>query len=291
MRFKNIISHFQFNRQERSGIFFLIGIILLIQIGYIVIRFFYKDNATQELIVDKALEKQVLLLQQEEQEKKQHLWTFNPNYITDEKGYRLGMSVDEIDRLLAFRATKKFVNSAKEFQAVTHISDSLLLEISPLFKFPDWVDSNLTKKETLKVYEPKTTEKIAIEDINTVSEQQLQQVSGIGAVLGKRIIAYRSSLGGFRAMEQLYDVYGLDSIVVARAMKDFSVLSQNEQLYSINKATIAELNMVPGISYDIAWEIVNYRTLNGNFTALDDLKNIEGFPVDKIERIKLYLML
>ncbi len=33
------------------------------------------------------------------------IFPFNPNYITDYKGYSLGMSNEEIDRLHQFRAT------------------------------------------------------------------------------------------------------------------------------------------------------------------------------------------
>lgn len=53
------------------------------------------------------------------------------------------MSVEQIDRLLAYRKQGKFANSPKEFQQVTGISDSLLNAISPYFKFPDWVKINL----------------------------------------------------------------------------------------------------------------------------------------------------
>jgi len=66
------------------------------------------------------------------------IFSFNPNFITDYKGYSLGISPEELDRLFLFRQKGKFVNSAKEFQNVTQISDSLLNIISPLFKFPAW---------------------------------------------------------------------------------------------------------------------------------------------------------
>ena len=71
--------------------------------------------------------------------RKPKIYPFNPNYITDYKGEQLGMSLMEIDRLLAFRKTNKFVNSKNEFQKVTKVSDSLLDKISTYFKFPDWV--------------------------------------------------------------------------------------------------------------------------------------------------------
>jgi hypothetical protein len=62
---------------------------------------------------------------------KPKIYPFNPNFITDFKGYKLGMSVTEIDRLLAFRKTNRYVNSAAEFQQVTQVSDSLLAQIAP----------------------------------------------------------------------------------------------------------------------------------------------------------------
>ena len=69
------------------------------------------------------------------EKRKPKIYPFNPNYITDYKGVQLGMSLNEIDRLLAFRKTNKFVNSKNEFQQVTKISDSLLNKILLILSF------------------------------------------------------------------------------------------------------------------------------------------------------------
>ncbi len=45
------------------------------------------------------------------------------------------MSNEEIDRLLTFRKQNQWVNSAKQFQQVTKVSDSLLNTISPYLSF------------------------------------------------------------------------------------------------------------------------------------------------------------
>ena len=45
--------------------------------------------------------------------RKPKIFPFNPNYITDYKGEQLGMSLYEIDKLLAFRKTGKFINSSQ----------------------------------------------------------------------------------------------------------------------------------------------------------------------------------
>src|SRR5688572_13817924 len=142
-------SFFKFDSQQRTGIFILILIIAGIQLAYYCI-----DVEIEE---DNSVEKQEWLSLQPEIDKmkkakidfKPKIYPFNPNFITDFKGYKLGMSTVEIDRLLKFREGNKYVNSAEEFQAVTKVSDSLLNAIAPYFKFPDWVKN---KKSSFTSY-------------------------------------------------------------------------------------------------------------------------------------------
>ena len=71
-----------------------------------------KDEALQL-----SFESEYRILQQQELiNKTQKLRPFNPNFITDYKGYTLGMSLDEIQRLHKFRSQDKWVNSAHDFQ-------------------------------------------------------------------------------------------------------------------------------------------------------------------------------
>jgi len=92
------------------------------------------------------------------------------------------MSVEEIDRLLAYRAKGLFVNSTKQFQDVTSVNDSLLNVISLYFKFPDWVSSS--KK---KVFEKPAKEIIVVKDINQVTAEDLKIVNGIGDKLSAEL--------------------------------------------------------------------------------------------------------
>jgi hypothetical protein len=73
-----------------------------------------------------ALQAGVDSMKNNDKDKVKKIYLFNPNFITDYKGYKLGMSVAEIDRLLEFRKGDKYVNSAAEFQKITKVSDSLL---------------------------------------------------------------------------------------------------------------------------------------------------------------------
>jgi len=144
MTFKIIKSYFKFSQGQRTGIFLLFGIIVVLQLVYFFVDVSALSNDSPEKEKWLSLQSQIDSMKQQKHNYIPKTYPFNPNFISDYKGYKLGMSVLEIDRLLAFRKGNKYVNSPKEFQDVTKVSDSLLNAIAPFFKFPDWVNN---KKE------------------------------------------------------------------------------------------------------------------------------------------------
>lgn len=229
----------------------------------------------------------------EAENRKPKKYPFNPNFITDYKGYVLGMSNDEIDRLLQYRKEEKWVNSAADFKRVTGVSDSLLNELSPYFKFPDWV-TNPKPKNDFKDYksekgfaEKPFAQKI---DLNKATEEQLQQVSGIGEALSKRIVSYREKLGGFSSDLELNSVYGLNPEVVQRTLNLFTVKTPKEiTKINVNKASASDIATIPGISFEMAKKIWEYRRLREKITNIQELDKIEGMTERKLQLIQLYL--
>ncbi len=293
---KNFKSHFKFNKQERSGIFFLLLFIVLLQVAYVTYRAFSMDDVSVNgFLQDSETQAQIDALKAKAQQKDTvKLYAFNPNFITDYKGYVLGMSVEEIDRLHAFRARNKYVNSPEAFQEVTQISDSLLAVMVPYFKFPEWTTKQGDSKNNLKKRRHIPSSKIDLvkKDLNTATADELRVVSGIGVKLSARIIKFRDRLGGFLVAEQLYDVYGLEDEVVERALQRFTVVDIPAiEKININNATVEMLTELVYIQRKVAIGIVNYRNLNGSIDSFDELSKIENFPFEKIDRIALYLSL
>ncbi len=293
---KNFKSHFKFNKQERSGIFFLLLIIILIQVGYYLVQRFSVNNTTS-FYLDSELQGKIDSLKQEALQRDSiTIYPFNPNFISDYKGYTLGMSTIEIDRLHHFRKQNKYVNSSKEFQNVTLISDSLLKHIAPYFKFPDWVNANKKTKtpptSSSNLSRDGISKKEGYKDLNTATIEDLKQVNGIGEKLSARIIKFRDRLGGFLVAEQLYDVYGLKEEVVKRALNRFKVLNTPKiKKININTASVEMLTKLIYLQEDVAIDLVNYRNSKGTIDSFEELINIENFPAKKIERIALYLSL
>ena len=147
--------HFWYNKRQRNGVFYF----LLVIISFQVLIFYFDDvwkGDNNEFVEQLSLlEVEVDSLQQLSNSKKK-IYKFNPNFITDEKGYALGMSVSEIDRLLAYRSNGFWVNDLKSFQAVTLVSDALLSELAPYFIFPEFKKN----KKTIRKFKSRLSKKI-----------------------------------------------------------------------------------------------------------------------------------
>ncbi|MFH6768186.1 helix-hairpin-helix domain-containing protein [Gaetbulibacter aquiaggeris] len=283
-------SHFKFSKSQRNGIFLLVIIIVTLQCIYFFVDFSNSEYPvnTEEL---KRYEQEIDSLKQiEREESALKIYPFNPNYITDYKGYTLGMSTDEIDRLLRFRDQGDWINSIKQFQEVTKVSDSLLNQISPYFKFPEWVTS---PKQNNSYSNNKTKTFAEKKDLNKATAEQLQTINGIGAYYSEQIIKLRSKFGGgFIADVQLQDVNGLTPEVIEKITNEFTVKTPRQiQKINLNTATVDQLVTIQHIDYEVAYNIIEQRQLREGYKSIDELTKVKDFPVNKIEIIKLYLSL
>ena len=282
-------SHFEFNKPQRSGILFVCALI----VGLLCVLQFYSPQPSLLLdICSPQIVKQQAyvdsLCQEALEKKKPKRYPFNPNFISDYKAYTLGLTPLEFDRLFRFRGSNKWIHSIADFKEVTKVSDSLLAIIGPLFKFPDWVVKSKAASAQKSVsvglsYTDKT-------DLNTATQIQLQKVRGIGPALSARIISYRDKLGGFSVDKQLQNVWGLSQQVVANVLAGFTVKTPNQiKQIAINTASVSDIATIPGISFDFAKEIWEFRILRQKIESLSELKKIEGMTTSKYALIELYL--
>lgn len=289
-------SHFKFSNSQRNGIFLLAILIVVFQCIYVFVDF-SSEEAPEDTVVLEKLRQQVDSLKRVKAEiEKPKVYPFNPNYITDFRGYTLGMSVDEIDRLLEFRAKNQWINSAKQFQEVTKISDSLLAVLEPSFSFPAWISNTKPSIDNSKNTDPNAFKLKSFEqkiDLNTATAQDLQIVNGIGPKLSENIIKYRNKFkGGFISEIQLQDIYGLSPEVIERIKNDFAVKTPRIiEKINLNTATREQLVTIQHIDYEIAHYIIEQRTLRDSFKSFDELLRVKNFPIQKFEIIKLYLTL
>ena len=290
-------SHFWYQKGQRNGIFILIILIVIFQFIIVFVDFSSKENVNIDTPKVIAFHHQIDSLRKINLENKRlKIFPFNPNYITDYKGAQLGMSLVEIDKLLAFRKTGKFINSKKEFQKVTAISDSLLNSISSYFKFPDWVvkrkqNIELSTSRDTRLFAKKSKYIVTSTDINIAVKDDLKTINGIGEKLSERIIKYRSKLQGFSTPNQLYEVWGLSAEVAVKVLLVFKLVKlPNIQKSNVNTVSFKELLKNPYIDYELCKKIFNYKDEVAELQDISELKNIIGFPLELYDRIVLYLV-
>ncbi len=199
-----------FTSAQRSGVFVLLALIVTFSfVSYYSSSIFQFFKNEKEENLDKewiSLQTKIDSIKRVKNQNKFEIKPFNPNFISDYKGDLLGMSPQELDRLFAFRKENKYVNSAKEFQDVTQVSDSLLAKIAPLFKFPDWVTAKKNKSTfkkhatTKKEFKPKKIVKL---NINNASKVELMNVYGIGDKISDIILSDKEKFGTFVSIEKL----------------------------------------------------------------------------------------
>jgi competence protein ComEA len=127
-------------------------------------------------------------------------------------------------------------------------------------------------------------------DINLADTARLEVLRGIGEKLSRRIIKYRSSLGGFVGIGQLKEVYGLDSVAMEQLLQ-FAFVAPDflPDRIDLNTANEKLLEAHPYLNRQEARMIVAYRFQHGRFASVSDLRKLTIFSDEKVRRLEPYL--
>lgn len=128
-------------------------------------------------------------------------------------------------------------------------------------------------------------------DLNTVDSAVLVEFPGIGPSMAKRILDFRTRLGGFASLNQLREVYGLDSSILCELRPYVLVNHPDGVIQKINVNTASEelLASHPYIGKSLARKIVRFRLQHGNFDQVESLRFVIGISDETLRRITPYL--
>ncbi|MEA1885738.1 MAG: helix-hairpin-helix domain-containing protein [Bacteroidota bacterium] len=128
-------------------------------------------------------------------------------------------------------------------------------------------------------------------DINRADSAELEALPGIGPVLSVRIIKYRYLLGYYYEIDQLNDVYGLDTAVIEMNRHRFTCDSTLVRKININTADYRDLLRHPYINRSQVESIITYRRLSGSFNDISELRLNRIFTPGELIRLRPYLEL
>ena len=96
-------------------------------------------------------------------------------------------------------------------------------------------------------------------EINTADSLTLLEINGIGPAFAKRILKYRSLLGGFVSVEQLKEVYGFTDEMFEKIKPNVTVNAELIKKINLNKDDFKSINKHPYLSYELTKTLFDWR--------------------------------
>ncbi|MHA8097475.1 helix-hairpin-helix domain-containing protein [Aquirufa antheringensis] len=125
-------------------------------------------------------------------------------------------------------------------------------------------------------------------DINTADSVAWVALNGIGPGFAKRIITYREKLGGFYQVDQLKEVYGLDSIWVKENKAILKVGAGVYRFLKINQVEWKDFRH-PYLPYGQSKVVLAYKKQHGPIKDFETLHQIQLLDQVAWRRLKPYL--
>lgn len=147
----------------------------------------------------------------------------------------------------------------------------------PLFTQTTNYNRQFVKKEIPKV------------DINLADTSIFIALPGIGPGFARRIVNFRTKLGGFYSVEQVAETYGLPDSTFQKVKPYLFVKPGDIKKININTATLDELKTHPYIRYNLANVIVNFRNQHGKYGTVEDIKKIMILEDEVYDKLLPYL--
>ncbi len=298
MKNRFLKEYFNFSRREINGLIIL-GIILVIILSLRIIENNYKsrkryDFSKFENEIDEFINFQTTNFEDAE------LFYFDPNTASTDELIKLGFSPRIINEIIAFRnAGRKFykpedllkIKSLKE-QDFEIIKEYIVIE-----KKKNYYSNNFYRNK------PRYSKKYSRFDFdpNTADKETLLKL-GFKSWQADNIIKYRNKGGKFIKPEDLYKIYGLDSVFVGELLEyikfENNTHSENAVNYQssnlmieINSTDAETLQQIKGIGPVYANRIIKYRDKLGGFVNIEQLKEIYGINDELFEQLKIHIII
>ena len=307
-----ITDYLSFSKKERTGILvlvFLIGFFIGLPFLY---PLFLKPRPTNATIFKKAIASLSIkqadhtkqFSNQNEDEKliqsynpsvnnqpvKGELFYFDPNTTGIEDWKRLGVRDNTITTIQHFLSKGGRFYKREDIGKIWGLHPNEVKRLIPYIQIQTPQATHFSDKKEFKkkLSVPSIYSNMPI-DINSADTAAFISLPGIGSKLSQRIINFREKLGGFYAVEQIGETFGLPDSTFQKVKPQLAISNIALLKININTADIEEMKKHPYLRYVISNAIVRYRSQHGNFLAVEDIKKIMTITEDAFNKAAPYL--
>lgn len=310
-----IKNYLTFSKSERVGIIILISIIF----GLILLpRLFPGDiePLSKDLVFKAEVDKFIKSVKNQSEnesvssdtyysrnyssskDKRFNPFNFDPNTTTLNEWVKMGFTNRQAEVILKYRNKGGSFNKKEDFKKLYIIDDETYRIFEPyinISKDREKTYSEVNESSTQLEYNDKKERVISkresVIEINAADSVELLKIRGVGPVFASRIIKYRTKLGGFYSVDQLREVYGMDSVRLAGIYDQIAIDSSKIKKIQFNKANLADLRKHPYIDYYTAKALLDKRIQTGGFTDYRLIKSILDRKTGLFFKLKPYISL
>lgn len=269
-----------------------------------VVFFFVKDNFAfvdaqnrRAERQDKTSERQFEKTNAEKTVTKYRFKPFNPNTVSFEELLAFGLSKAQASNIVNYRDKSGGFRDEAHFRKLYCMTDELFALISPYLVFESKAENRIESIAIEDVKIEKSDSKaqnkvreVLVLDLNACDSLDLQQIRGIGKVRAARIYKYGKRLGGYVAVEQLKEVYGIDNELFEQIKGHFTVGKTDIRKININSDEIKQLTAHPYIDFQLAKALIRFRKDYGkDFQSAEEIRYIHFLSEQEAEKLIPYL--
>lgn len=219
------------------------------------------------------------------------LFPFNPNRLPAEQWRRLGLTDKQIRVIYNYESKGGSFRRKEDLQKMYSISEERYRRFEPYIVIPEETKPAMKSEFPYPARKTAPPGKISrIVELNAADSVALVEVRGIGPVLASRILQYRSRLGGFRNVDQLREVFGIDSSRYQEIFAQMAVDTGAIRKIPINRVSFDELRKFPYLKYKQMNAIIQYRKQHGRYASVEDLTKINILDREILRKIAPYLV-
>jgi competence protein ComEA len=288
-----IQKYFNLSKRELNGV----NVLLIITLGVWCMPFLYDMTDVSESEYYEEIIQKNDFYKDKDVAAPVAYFDFDPNKLNIDEWKKLGLLPPQIKAITNYQAKGGVFYKKEDLKKIYTLSEADYKKLEPYIHIATKSFGNravtLQDSARLQKYEGKVAvnnlKEPPVLNLNLVDTIDLMQLPGIGPVYAKRILKYRNLLGGYCNLEQLQEVYGMDSLRFG-TIKPFLWVDRNDiKQILINKIDYQELRRHPYINANHAKVIVQYRSQHGIFKNIEDLADIVLFDKDYLRKIEPYL--
>jgi len=301
-------SWFGYSRREQAGTLVLICIIVIVLVLSLLRS---RNESGSEIITGNISESADNIPDHQETDSQPgtpELKVFDPNTASLEELCLLGLSTKQASTLINYRNSGAIFRKAEDFRKVYGLSKGLQDSIIPYIKIASQ-DISYARRTAGKLLPANKISDSSVSmsainepdipgndsslpgfriDLNSTDSLKLALLPGIGKVLSARIIKYRNLLGGYYDIQQLTEVYGIDSALFNRISGYIRSDTSAIVVSDLNSITYTELLRHPYINKECCSKILYYRKVSGSIESINKLIADRIVTMEEALKIKPY---